>query len=246
VGVGVKGFSNRKFYVLLIKNTMAKSNIILIISGVVLVAAAVIAVVEFTKPATCSSSLCKDKKYVQNAVKTGAKCKSHTCKPSDAAQCCVMRGKCSAGGTCKQKDQTWDKTKTQLCSGSTCKPEECCKKEKLTLKLALKNAKSEVSGLKQGFDEVMQAIIKSTNTTDPSCANAFKGKNSKVEDDLMCVSKINVPDTIQKAAQDVKNAIGDKCPGAQTKLIEDMLRKMKDQNDGWKIGLAEDILKFKC
>lgn len=225
---------------------MAKSNIILIISGVVLVVAAVIAVIEFTKPAACSSSLCKDKKYVQNAVKTNAKCKSHTCKASDAAQCCVMRGKCSAGGTCAQKNQIWDKTNTQLCSGSTCKPDECCKKEKLTLKLALKNAKTEVSGLKQGFDEVMQAIIKSTNTTDPSCANAFKGKNSKVDNDLMCVSKIKVPDTIQKAALDVKNAIGNKCPGAQTSLIEDMLRKMKDQKDGWKIGLAGDILKFKC
>jgi hypothetical protein len=225
---------------------MAKSNIILIISGVVLVAAAVIAVIEFTKPAACSSSLCKDKKYVQNAVKTGAKCKSHTCKPSDAAQCCVMRGKCSMGGTCTQQDQSWDKTKPQLCSGSTCTPDECCRKEKLTLKSALKHAKSEVSGLKQGFDEVMQAIIKSTNTTDPSCTNAFKGKKSKVEDELKCVSKINVPDTIETAAKDVKNAIGNKCPGAQTELIEDMLRKMKDQKDGWKIELAEDILKFKC
>ena len=111
---------------------MAKSkhNLILIASGVVVMAIlAIVAVMVLTNASKCTTEICSGKSnYVDGQVRKGVMCKSSTCKEEDVSKCCVERGNCSKGGTCtdKNKNMEWQ-TANSLCAKSACSETECCK-----------------------------------------------------------------------------------------------------------------------
>jgi len=117
---------------------MAKSkhNLILIASGVVVMAIlAIVAVMVLTNASKCTTDICTGKpNYVDGQVRKGVMCKSSTCKDEDVSKCCVERGNCSRGGTCTDHRRNillpfkkkWQTSNT-LCAKSACSETECCK-----------------------------------------------------------------------------------------------------------------------